>query len=158
MNQSSQNVTALDPVSGAFSTFPVGGPAYTYSDFTGNLLRTFTAPQGIYREVIVGCFGNPVLSWANIIWNATMPGDTAVSFRARVASSIPGLQTALWFPDPDTNQATLDYFATSPANISGLPAGGTIAYIEIEAVLESDEGGLTPTLLNVQVSRNCEEL
>ena len=47
--QSTSNIVVLDPNTGATAFYPVGGPPYTYSDFTGSILRTFTSPQGDVR-------------------------------------------------------------------------------------------------------------
>ncbi len=161
VNQSTANVTVIDPDSGVFATFPVGGRPYTYSDFTGNLLRTFTAPQGTYREVIEGCFGNPVKSWAFIVYNAITPGTTVVKWRVRVADTPAGLATAFWYPDADSDQSTIEFWLSNPVDLTALPAKDTgttnIAYMEIEAILESDDAGLSPVLNWAEVSRNCDQ-
>src|SRR5690606_4181780 len=73
-NQGSHNMTVLNPQSGAVAHFPAGGPTYTYSDFTGNLLRTFTAPQGTYRETFQGCNGSAVDRWVSVSWSGLTPG------------------------------------------------------------------------------------
>ena len=62
-NQRSQNLTAYDPRTGAYGFYPedvapsknLRASLYTYSDFTGNLAKTFTDPEGRYRENVNGC-------------------------------------------------------------------------------------------------------
>lgn len=157
-NQGSNNMTVLNPQSGALAHFPAGGPTYTYSDFTGNLLRTFTAPQGTYVETLQGCNGSPVDRWVSVTWSGLTPGDTAIGFRVRVAATQAGLASAPWYPSPGDPDAL---YLTSPGDLSALPAASNgnanIAWIQVEAVLISDDAGLVPTLNSFKVVRDCVE-
>jgi hypothetical protein len=121
-NQGTSNVTVVDPVNGNAAYFPVGGNAYTYSDFTGSVLRTFTAPQGTYSEIISACYGFQTRSWVNLTWagqtpvgtqnQGAQPSNTRLRFRLRLANQLttkdssgnpvdPAVasQWSLWFPD-----------------------------------------------------------
>ena len=49
INQESSTATRIDPTTFAAREFPTGTSPYTYSDFTGYALRTFTAPTGYHR-------------------------------------------------------------------------------------------------------------
>ena len=91
-NQRSQNLTAFDPRTGAYGFYPEDvAPAkdlraslYTYSDFTGNLAKTFTDPEGRYRENVNGCEDGPVTNWAQLNWSLTSrPNDTTALIRVR---------------------------------------------------------------------------
>ena len=125
-NQATNNVSVIDPQTSLVGYFPVGGPPYTYSDFTGSILRTFTAPQGTYSEIVNACYGFQVNSWVNLLWNGITPvgtgnqgrsvSNTAIRFRIRAANTLvtkdtngnpvdPALASnwSLWFPDDINN-------------------------------------------------------
>ena len=46
VNRQTDNASRINPETGVMEVFPVGYGPYTYSDFTGFSLRTFTAPRG----------------------------------------------------------------------------------------------------------------
>ena len=157
VNQDSQNVTAIDPDTGVFATYPVGGAPYTYSDFTGNLFRSFTAPKGYYTEQIEACYGYAVVSWDVLSWSGVKPPGTDIKVRVRVASSKANLATARWYPDADNNPATEEYWATSPVSLSSLPLTN-MKWIEVQAVLVADAGGNRPELTSFMVARTCPQI
>ena len=125
-NQGTYNVAVVDPQTGTSAFFPTGGPPYTYSDFTGSILRTFTAPSGSYQEIVNACYGFQVNSWVNLVWNGLTPtgtmnqgraaSPTKIRFRMRAANTLitkdangnpvdPSTATnwSLWFPDDVSN-------------------------------------------------------
>ena len=55
--QHSTAVFSADPNVQTINYHPIGTNPYTYSDFTGNLRSTFTAPRGNYSEIFEGCPG-----------------------------------------------------------------------------------------------------
>lgn len=145
-NQGSYNAAVVDPTTGSVGYYPVGGPPYCYSDFTGAVLRTFTSPTGTYQEVIDACYGFPVSSWVSLQWSGILPigtanqgrsvSNTAVRFRVRGTNKLvtrdasgnpvdPGTasQWSLWFPDDasDPNKSTSDpnrvyYYDSQPSS------------------------------------------
>ena len=145
-NQGTSNVSVVDPQTGAIGYYPVGGPPYTYSDFTGSILRTFTAPSGTYSEIVNACYGFQVNSWVNLVWQGTTPigttnggrqaSTTRIRFRLRAANQLttkdaqgnpvdPAVATtwSYWFPDdianPNKNAADLTrvyYYDLLPSN------------------------------------------
>ena len=122
-NQASYNAAVVDPTTSSVGYYPVGGPPYCYSDFTGAVLRTFTAPTGNYSEVVDACYGFPVSSWVSLQWSGILPigtanqgrtvSNTAIRFRIRGTNKLvtrdpttgnavdPGTASSwsLWFPD-----------------------------------------------------------
>jgi hypothetical protein len=153
-NQSSSNVTAIDPKT-AFCELPSGGSPYTYSDLQ-EISCIHSSQEVRTKEIVIG-------QWFTVdscrsILGCNLPGSTTVKGRVRVASTIAGLATAPWYPDVDVNQITEEYFTTSPTNLSAVPAGGTVAYMEVQMILLADGDGHVPTLTSFTVSRNCPQL
>ena len=95
--QSTSNIAVVDPNNpSVFGFYPVGGPAYTYSDFTGSILATFTAPAGAYAEIVSACNGVTPTQWISLTWNGFEAvggtGDprtaSAIQVHVRLASSL----------------------------------------------------------------------
>jgi hypothetical protein len=149
-NQGTSNMSVYDPRSGALSTYPVGGAPYTYSDFTGNLLRTFTAPVGHYIETLEACPGNmPPEHWYKLVWDGTEPAGTTLQFRVRVAGTQAGLATATW-------SAYLHSAPGEPGiSLLGIPTGVNARWAQVEVNLESSPAGLVPSLFSYRVARDC---
>ncbi|NIU70122.1 MAG: hypothetical protein GWN73_33985, partial [Actinobacteria bacterium] len=77
VNQGSGSATLVDFAGGPVREYEVGVQPYTYSDFTGFALRTFTAPNGYLRTVVEGCAVGPT-EWERVSWDATEPGMSMV--------------------------------------------------------------------------------
>jgi hypothetical protein len=71
---SNHSAVAYDPVS-------VGLNPYTYSDFTGYGLRSFTTRTGSYRVIVPGCVAS-LTTWQSVVWEAIVPEWTQVCVRA----------------------------------------------------------------------------
>lgn len=145
INQVSSTATRLDPETGEAQEFPVGDTPYTYSDFTGFALRTFTVPNGFVRAVVEGCAAGPT-EWETLSFDATIPTATRVELRVRAADTRLGLREAPW----------LGPFASSPANLAAPP--GPVPprrFLEVEATLVSEDESRTPRLDTVSVQLNC---
>lgn len=144
VNQESSTATRIDPATGMARDFPTGESPYTYSDFTGFALRTFTAPNGYLRTVVEGCFVGPT-EWEHIDWNANVPAGTRVEVRARTADQVTDLRTATW----------VGPFTTRPTDLMMAPGPlGQQRYMELEITLISD-GSTSPTIRNLTVQYNC---
>jgi hypothetical protein len=129
----------------------VGGGPYTYSDFTGFGLRNFTAPRGGYKTVIEGCEKLDT-DWLTLDATVTLPEDTRVEFRARVADDLaelgdPGLRVhGPWVQSAD-GQNDL------PADLGELPPG---RYLQLEIFLVSTDREATPVLRGYDVRFQCQ--
>ncbi|MBM66452.1 MAG: hypothetical protein CMH55_09480 [Myxococcales bacterium] len=129
----------------------VGGGPYTYSDFTGFGLRNFTAPRGGYKTVVEGCEKLDT-DWLSLDATATLPEDTRVEFRARVADDLaelvdPGLRVhGPWIQSAD-GQNDL------PADLGELPPG---RYLQLEIFLVSTDREATPVLRGYDVRFQCQ--
>lgn len=146
VNQESSTATRVDPVTGAARDFPTGTDPYTYSDFTGFALRTFTAPNGFIRQVAAGCAVGPT-EWEILSWDATTPPGTRVEIRVRTANSVVELGGATW----------VGPFTTQPAELT-LPPGpvGDEAFMELEISLFSDgDMAIAPAIRSATVQYNC---
>lgn len=145
INQVSSTATRVNPETGEAREFPVGDSPYTYSDFTGFALRTFTVPNGFVRTVIEGCASGPT-EWEELSFDATVPAATRVEIRLRSADTRLGLADAAW----------LGPFTGSPADLTMAP--GPIPprrFLEVEATLISEDESRSPRLDTVSVQLNC---
>jgi len=145
VNQGSGSATLVDFAGGPVREYEVGVQPYTYSDFTGFALRTFTAPNGFLRTVVEGCAVGPT-EWERITWEATTPGSSMVDVRVRSAATRGGLLTAPW----------VGPFTTSPSELI-LPPGpvDTERFLEVEVNLVSDGSMRSPRVRSVSVQFNC---
>ncbi|MDE0882725.1 MAG: hypothetical protein OSB21_09030, partial [Myxococcota bacterium] len=128
----------------------VGSGPYTYSDFTGFGLRNFTAPRGGYKMVIEGCEKLDT-DWMTLNAEATLPPDTRIEFRAKIADSRdeladPGLRAyGPWIATADNTEL--------PADLAELPGG---RFMELELFLVSTDRDATPMLRGVDVRFQCQ--
>lgn len=146
VNQDSSSATRIDPVTGAARDFPTGTDPYTYSDFTGFALRTFTAPNGFIRQVVPGCAVGPT-EWEILSWDANTPPGTRVEVRVRTANSVVELGGATW----------IGPFTTQPSDFT-MPPGpvGNEMFMELEISLFSDgDMSMTPSIRSATVQYNC---
>jgi hypothetical protein len=148
-NYNTSNVMRIDPDAGdtGGGGFKVGavdltvdlgagaGP-YNYSDMTGSVLGTITAPQGSWSVVQDG--GMPGAIWNTIAWNTqsqgSQPAGTSIVVEARVADSEAGLTGAF---TPVTNAGQLSL---------------TGQFIEVRATLEAAPNGDSPVLSDLTVN------
>lgn len=145
VNQESSTATRVDPRTGASREFPTGISPYTYSDFTGYALRTFTAPNGYYRTIVPGCAVGPT-EWEIVTWDATVPAGTRVELRARTASSVAELAGTPW----------VGPYTSRPTDLASPPGPlGPQRYMEIEIQLFSDGGARSPSIDDLVVQYNC---
>ncbi len=135
----------MDFAGGPVREYEVGVQPYTYSDFTGFALRTFTAPNGYLRTVVEGCAVGPT-EWERVSWDATEPGMSMVDVRVRSAVTRAALSTAPW----------VGPFTTSPSELA-LPPGpvDTGRFLEVEVNLVSDDAMRSPRVRSVRVQYNC---
>jgi len=145
INQSSSTAARLNPATGVMREFPTGESPYTYSDFTGYALRTFTAPNGYLRTVVDGCALGPT-EWEQVRWDASTPGPSSVEVRVRSAASRAALATTPW----------IGPFRTTPAELA-LPPGPVPPerFLEVEVTLISGDMMTTPRVRSVEVQLNC---
>jgi outer membrane protein assembly factor BamB len=146
VNQDSSSATRLDLRTGVSREFPTGISPYTYSDFTGYALRTFTAPNGTLRTIVAGCAAGPT-EWELVRWNARLPAGTRVELRVRTADTVAALSARPW----------IGPFATVPVTELSLPPGpvGGGAILELEVSLLSDGGAASPAIDDLVVQYNC---
>ena len=145
VNQESGSATRLDPVTGDSREFPVGTSPYTYSDFTGFALRTFTAPNGYLRMRFDGCAVGPT-EWEQITFDAATPPGTSIQIRARSANSGDRLEATPF----------LGPFRGSPIDLMSSP--GPLAegrLLEVELMLVSADERRSPTVRDLTVQYHC---
>ncbi|MCS6858346.1 MAG: hypothetical protein NZM37_11590, partial [Sandaracinaceae bacterium] len=136
-------VNVYDPATcRAIATYPVdpGQELYSYSDMTGHLLRTFTAPRGQWRQVFDSGYENAY--WTRVSWHADTPPDTGVEIEVR--SSRDGMN----FPD----STRCGPYTASPADLTACPSLGRARYIRVDATLTSRRSGVRPILYRIDAS------
>ncbi|MEM9191326.1 MAG: MopE-related protein [Myxococcota bacterium] len=145
INQSSGTATKLDPNTGIATEYPVGSGPYTYSDFTGFALRTFTAPNGFLQTVIDGCAMGPT-EWEQLRVTADTPPGSSVEVRVRAAPTLEELAEATY----------LGPFEDNPADLA-LPPGPIppFRFLEVELTLVAGNGMQSPSVQDVSVQVNC---
>src|SRR5262249_20166608 len=148
VNQTSNNATKYDIDNNSFTEGPTNAPLvapYTYSDFTGFALRTFTRPNGSYTVIYPGC-PNTSTVWGDLTVTGTAPPGTQLKVRARPAATQAGLSTATY-----SNLVTIT--PGMPLALSTLVSGGS--FIEIEVDLISLDGVSSPTLSGLSITWQC---
>lgn len=145
VNQGSSTATRIDPVTFAAREYPTGTAPYTYSDFTGYALRTFTAPNGYLRTVIDGCAVGPT-EWERVDWTASAPPGTRIELRVRTAGTAAELRTRPWSGP----------FTARPSDLVAPPGPvGSGRLMELELQLFSDGGSASPSVAELSVQLNC---
>jgi len=93
--QDSSQVYKLDQTTGApLWVTPVGNTPYTYSDFTGYMIRNITQKTGTWTVVFDS--EAPATPWGKATWTSNEPADTSVSVQVRSADTIAGLDLQTW--------------------------------------------------------------
>lgn len=145
VNQDSSSITRVNPETGESREFPVGDMPYTYSDFTGFALRTFTVPNGFLRTVIEGCAAGPT-EWETLSWEGTTPAGTNIEVRVRAAATRAGLGSATW----------VGPFTEEPVDLFAPP--GPVAserFLEVEITLTTEDESRSPRLEDLSIQLNC---
>ncbi|HEY3451033.1 MAG TPA: hypothetical protein VGK67_32045 [Myxococcales bacterium] len=122
------------------------GELYTYSDFTGYVLRTFTSPRGTYRASFTGCTSGTQTLWDKLYWDAYVPQGTTLQLYVKTGADAAELN------DPATPR--FGPFTTSPADLSAANSPGH-RLILVEAVLTSLDRVSTPRLQLFKVTFHC---
>ncbi len=143
INQESGTATRFDPETETAREFPVGEQPYTYSDFTGYALRTFTAPNGTWSTVVDGCPGG-ITEWESAQVEGDFPAGTRFELRFRSANTRSALSSQSWVGPFDAN----------PADLSAAPIGDG-ALLEVQLTLVSEDEEATPRVRNLAIQRNC---
>ena len=111
----------------------VGQELYSYSDMTGHLLRTFTAPEGNWTQVFDS--GYALAYWNRLEWTSDVPAGTSMELRVRASDS----------PTDFTTSVACGPFTTSPADLSACGLGQH-RYLQVTARLRTTRTGVRPTL------------
>lgn len=118
-------------------TVDAGQELYSYSDMTGHLLRTFTAPEGNWTQVFDS--GYALAYWNQLQWGSDVPAGTSIELTVRASDS----------PTDFSASAPCGPFTASPANLAACGLGQH-RYLQVTARLRTTRTGVRPTLLNVQ--------
>jgi streptogramin lyase len=153
----SWSADVLNPDSGAVSHIPVGAFPYTYSDFTGFLRATITAPEGYYKQLYdsrLACHAGDEVVWSQLYYRVETPENTRINIYARSAArtsdlsaareilmaSIPGDESPVDIQDNMANQ--------------GVPGG--MRYLEVRVQLQSLNRETSPVFRSIDLVYYCE--
>jgi hypothetical protein len=125
----------------------VGTAPYTYSDFTGFGLKTFTRPRGTYRYILQGCDAPSESNWRFIEWNSTEPAGTLILMRVRTSEN--GVTWGDWYGPWDQSPATL---FEPPGPLILNPA----LYLQVEFELSTQDSAETPILHDFDIIWQCD--
>jgi streptogramin lyase len=136
-------VNVFDTSCRHLATYPVdpGHELYSYSDMTGHLLRTFTAPEGTWTQIFDSGYAGSY--WTTLTWTADTPPDTRVEATVRVADSVAGLPGAT--PCGPLTSTPVDLRATCPAL-------GRARYLQVDLRLTTMRSGVRPIVHEVAAS------
>lgn len=134
------------PPTAETQTVPVGNNPYTYSDFTGFGLKTVIAPVGRYAYTFHPCPGIKA-DWQAVLYNATLPGKTAITLRVRSGDTESTL--GQWIGPYETSPAELQAGAAMPL------APNPAEILQVEFTLSSGDALTSPTLHDFQVQYSC---
>jgi streptogramin lyase len=156
--QNSSNVVMLDPRSGATYSTPVGANPYTYSDFTGNLRATVTAPQGSYIRLYdnrMACAAGQTVDWSQLYFDATASAAelTSIRFWGRTAERTADLATAremlLAEVPGNTSPADIHYALTTNGVANGQ------RYFQVRVELRSGDRSHSPLFRDMDMLFYC---
>ena len=136
----------LDPYAGML---PVGTTPYTYSDFTGYGLHTFTHPHGSWSLLLEGCEGAPA-RWEQIRWESSEPGGSTALVRVR-SGDTPHLDDVPLSNGLRGSPGDLDAGPRGPLTIN--PA----AFMEVQIDLHAGDDKESPRVSSLMVTWNCGE-
>ena len=107
VNYSSQSATKMRQNGQVVSSHPVGSGPYTYSDMTGQALRTFTVRNGTWRRRFdTGReAGDAIFHHAN--WTGDMPAETRIRLRFRSGRTPAETDAADYGPWTELNPAPI---------------------------------------------------
>jgi hypothetical protein len=145
----------IDPTtSDVLGSFPVGtGGHYGYSDFSGSLLFSFTAPRGSWTYRFDTQFAGAQVT--SLEWEAFEPAGTSLGARVRVVDPQSGAPLSEWRPAPGAgNQPSyFDYPAGQPRDVVNFAAGGPLvgASFEVEILMTTNDKNVRPILHDIRL-------
>jgi len=155
--QYTSRVAIVDPDTSRVQVLASIGPnPYTYSDFTGFLRATVTAPEGSYTRTYdsdITCDDETTPTWSQFYWDADTPEGTEVTFWARTAD-----RTDRYGRYP-TMEIASQPGSISPVNLEEVFAGYGVSnnyrYLEVRVQLQSLDDESTPVFRNMDVVYYC---
>jgi len=148
---------------GDFCTNTDHGPMqpYTYSDFTGFGLRTYTEPKGYWNYIIKGCTdnqGNPAdTRWMAIRFDAQVPPNTTLTVKARSGNTpVPDNTWGQWTTDQSMAPVALTGILT-PNAVNGMMLVKD-GYLQVEFDFLSKDKASSPRLHDSAVDLECPNI
>jgi streptogramin lyase len=147
----------IDPATASVvGTFPVGGSGhYGYSDFSGSLLFSFTAPRGIWSYRFDTQFEGALVT--SLEWEGYEPAGTSLGARVRALNPQTGLPISEWRPAPGAgNQPSyFNYPSGQARDVVNIAAqGGPLvgSSFEVEILMSTNDKTVRPILHDIRLS------
>ncbi len=155
--QYTSRVAILDPDTAGVQVLASIGPnPYTYSDFTGFLRATVTAPEGSYTRIYdsdLVCDADEVITWGQLYWDVVTPPGTRINFWARSAD-----RTDRFGRSPTMLVAEVPDDA-SPVNLLEVMAAAGVSphhrYLEIRVQLQASDDDESPIFRSMDTVFFC---
>jgi streptogramin lyase len=145
----------IDPATATvLGSFPVGtGGHYGYSDFSGSLLFSFTAPRGSWTYRFDTQFAGAQVT--SLEWEAFEPAGTSLGARVRAVDPQSGAPLSEWRPAPGAgNQPSyFDYPAGQPRDVVNFAPGGPLvgSSFEVEILMTTNDKNVRPILHDIRL-------
>lgn len=155
--QYTSRVAIVDPDTARVQVLAAIGPnPYTYSDFTGFLRATVTAPEGSYTRTYdsdMTCDDDTTPHWSQFYWDAETPEGTQITFWARSADRTDRLGRS------PTMEVATQPGSTSPVDLEDIFAPHGVStnyrYLEIRVQLQSLDDDTSPIFRNMDTVYYC---
>ena len=154
LGMSSEYAIKIDPTTNTrinTVAMPGAGGHYTYSDFTGSSLFSFTAPRGVWRHIFDTMFAGSTVH--SISLEAEVPPETTLGVRIR-ALDANGNPTGDWLPAPVNGATYLDYPQGAQSHTFDLgPVGGPLLgrQFELELRFTTSDRDVRPIVYDVEL-------
>jgi streptogramin lyase len=156
-NHGSKNVGVIDLATGTVSYINTFDVNYTYSDFLGYGFAMFTNPTGYLYRVYdsVDTCGPGVPSLRDLLRvDVSTPDTTSISFRARVADTEAGLNSAIEVPLGTTPLADNVLDVQGPLVAAG--QNPRARFMRIKVILSRNGSTQSPVFRSMDLVEYCE--
>ncbi len=153
---SSHNAVVLDPRTGRTYSTRIYGYPYTYSDFTGNLRATVTAPEGSYIRLYdsrMACDADQTVLWSQLYYDVTVRPGTSIRFYGRTANRTADIsrsrEVLLAEVLPDEEPADVEWL------LSSVGVANNQRYFQVRVELRSESRVESPVFRNMDMLSYC---
>jgi streptogramin lyase len=138
VNYTSSTATKMQQNGTIVGSYPVGAGPYTYSDMTGQALRTFTVRNGTWTKRFDSGRVAADALWHHADWSGIIPPDTVIRLRFRSGASPQATDAAGWSA----------WTTANPADLTAIPMG---RYLDVRVGLVSNGREARPFFRDITI-------